>query len=164
MTRPPPRPRSIPINHTARPQATSRLQLADTRPPLKHLLCSIVAIAALQSFRFVSPSSTSASARPPSSTLASVPAGRRESCFPGLSLSHHRSAALRPCVVVRAQSHGGAQQPAAADRYFVEESEHVMKRYREIILIDHGCLVRVPSIITLCWYDVPASKSWLPLL
>ena len=116
-------------------------------------------MAALQSFHFVPPTpavsaATSASARPPSSTLASVPAGRRERCFPGLSLRHHRSAALRPRVVVRAQSLGGAQPAGgpAADRYFVEESKHVMKRYREITKIDHGCLVRVPSIISLCWY------------
>ncbi|CAN6206417.1 unnamed protein product [Urochloa humidicola] len=97
-------------------------------------------MAALQSCRFVSPTpamfATTASAKPPSSTLASFPASR---FFPSLTLRQSRTAAaLRPRVVVRAQSSGGGIQPAG--RYFVEEREHVMGCYHEIVATDHGCL------------------------
>ncbi|TVU10876.1 hypothetical protein EJB05_44429, partial [Eragrostis curvula] len=108
-------------------------------------------MAALQSCRFFVPSpaamsAASARVRPPS-MLAIVPApGRREHfCFPGLKLQHGRTAApLRPRVVAvrAAQSPGRDAQPLrqSAGQHFVEEMGYVMRRYVDIIDIDHGCL------------------------
>ncbi|KAL6657154.1 hypothetical protein ACP70R_004934 [Stipagrostis hirtigluma subsp. patula] len=102
-------------------------------------------MAALQSCRFISPtpamSAASAIGRSPS-TLSMVTAGRRELCFPGLKLQQHQAAALRPRVTVRAQHRGGGGQPAgkSADQHFLEEREHVMSLYADIIDFDQGCL------------------------
>uniref|UniRef100_K4A0Q8 Uncharacterized protein n=1 Tax=Setaria italica TaxID=4555 RepID=K4A0Q8_SETIT len=102
-------------------------------------------MAVLHSCSFVSPSpavfAPSARTKPPPSAFASVPAGRRESSFPGLTLRQRPTAALRPGVVVRAQSRRGVPPAAGpADRYFVEERKHVMGRYNKIVGVDHGCL------------------------
>nr|XP_034581087.1 uncharacterized protein LOC117844501 [Setaria viridis] len=102
-------------------------------------------MAVLHSCSFVSPTpavfAPSARTKPPPSAFASVPAGRRESSFPGLTLRQRPTAALRPGVVVRAQSRRGVPPAAGpADRYFVEERKHVMGRYNKIVGVDHGCL------------------------
>ncbi|KAL6896571.1 hypothetical protein ACP4OV_007143 [Aristida adscensionis] len=106
--------------------------------------------AALQSCRFIAPSpamsAASARARQPSMVSAAHPAGRR---FPELKLQQGQTAALRPraAVAARAQPQhrrggGGAAQPTGkrAKQHFAEERDHVMKRYVDIIHIDHGCL------------------------
>ncbi|KAK3131989.1 hypothetical protein QOZ80_6AG0514250 [Eleusine coracana subsp. coracana] len=107
--------------------------------------------AALQCCRFVpSPalSAASSSRRRPLNMLSMIvptPGRRDHLCFPGLKLQEgSTAAALRPRVVVRAAQNGGqhAQQPprTSAGQHFVEEREYVMRRYNNIINIDHGCL------------------------
>lgn len=90
------------------------------------------------------PAASSSSRRPPNI----VPATHGRSCFPGLKLRQGSTAAAR-VVVVRAQRN--AQQPpraSSAGQHFVEEREHVMRRYADIIDIDHGCLVIKQATVT----------------
>ncbi|KAF8760573.1 hypothetical protein HU200_010044 [Digitaria exilis] len=104
-------------------------------------------MAALQSCRFASPATpfavVSTSAKPPS-MVAFAPPGHGFPAGTKTKLRQDRTVALRPCVVVRAQHHGGARPAAGkpAEYYFADERKHVMDRYHMIVSVDYGCLVR----------------------